>query len=156
MNCLTVRPSNYGLSRHGLSQHGLSRSIDSFFDDWFSYPTARAFPNSTDFSPRVNIRETEESLVLTFELPGMKKEEIKVAVKDDALTVSGEREFRSESNDDEYVRRELRSGSFSRSFTLPDTVDADKVNADYRDGLLEITLAKREELKPKEIEVKVS
>jgi len=151
MNCLTVRPSNYGLSRHGLG-----RSIDSFFDDWFSYPTARAVSYSTDFSPRVNIRETEESLVLTFELPGMKKEEIKVAVKDDALTVSGEREFRSESDDDEYVRRELRSGSFSRSFTLPDTVDSDKVSADYRDGLLEITLAKREELKPKEIEVKVS
>ena len=146
MNCLTVRPSN----------HGHSRSIDHFFDDWFNFPTARAVSYSTDFSPRVNIRETEDSLALTFELPGMKKEEIKVAVKDDVLTVSGQREFKSESNEDEYVRRELRSGSFSRSFTLPDTVDHDKVSADYRDGLLEITLAKREEVKLKEIEVRVS
>jgi len=146
MNCLTVRPSN----------HGLNRSIDQLFDNWFNYPTAREVSNSTDFSPRVNIRETEESLALTFELPGMKKEDIKVTVKDDVLTVSGQREFKSESNEDDYVRQELRSGSFSRSFTLPDTVDADKVGADYRDGLLEISLAKREEVKPKEIKVNVS
>jgi len=79
-----------------------------------------------------------------------------VTMHDGLLTVSGRREFKQESKDDSCVRREIHSGEFSRSFTLPDTVDADKIQADYRNGLLEIKLAKLEEVKPKEIEVKVS
>lgn len=146
MNCMTVRPRNLSLNR----------PIDKFFEDWFKLTTDRDVSYSADFSPRVNIRETKDEIALTFELPGMNKDDIKVTVKDDFLTVSGQREFKNESKDDDYVRRELRSGSFSRSFTLPETVDSDKISADYKNGLLEIALAKREEVKPKEVEVKIS
>jgi len=104
----------------------------------------------------VMIRETNDNVQLTFELPGMKKDDIKVAVRDGVLTVSGSREFKSESKDDDYVRCEICSGSFSRSFTLPESVNSEKISADYKNGLLEIKLDKLEEVKPKEIEVKVS
>ena len=109
-----------------------------------------------DFTPRVNIRENDEQVTLTFEVPGMDKGDIKIVVENDILTVSGERKFTDEQADSDYVRAEIRSGSFSRGFTLPDTVDAEKVTADYKNGLLEVTLPKKEEKKPKQIEVKVS
>ena len=109
-----------------------------------------------DFMPRVNIRENDNLVSLTFEVPGMEKGDIKIVVEDNILTVSGERKFTDEKSEDNFVRAEIRSGSFSRGFTLPDTVDAEKVSADYKNGLLEVTLPKKEEKKPKQIEVKVS
>ena len=86
----------------------------------------------------------------------MEKDNFKINVKDNVLTVSGERKDESEEKADNYIRSEIRSGSFSRSFTLPKTVDVDKINADYKNGILELTLGKREEAKPREIDVKVS
>jgi HSP20 family protein len=95
-------------------------------------------------------------LVLTFELPGMDKKDIKVQVKDSVLTVSGKRELKSETKEGNTVRSEIWSGSFSRSFTLPDSINPEKIAADYKNGLLEIRMDKLEEVKPKEIEVRVS
>ena len=109
-----------------------------------------------DFMPRVNIEETKDNVSLTFELPGMEKDNIKIMVKDDVLTVAGERKSFDEQKDDAFVRREIYSGKFSRSFTLPDTIDPDAVSADYKNGLLLVKLGKKEEGKPREIEVKVS
>jgi HSP20 family protein len=109
-----------------------------------------------DFMPRVNVRENDDKVSLTFEVPGMDKGDIKIVVEDNILTVSGERKFSDEKSENDFVRSEIRSGSFSRSFTLPDTVDAEKVTADYKNGLLEVTLPKKEEKRPKQIEVKVS
>lgn len=137
-----------------LPTNRISRDIDRFFDGFCGFPGVRSSA-STEFQPRVNIRENDDSIALTFELPGMDKKEIKVAVQDDILTVSGERKFKSEQNENGCVRTEIRTGSFSRSFTLPDSVDREQVTADYENGLLEITLAKKEEVKPQEIEVKV-
>jgi len=133
----------------------LAREFDSLFNSFFNFPSLRT-EDSCDFMPRVNIRDDKDDVTLMFELPGMEKKDIKVLVKDDVLTVSGERSFKSEKKDNGYIRTEISSGSFSRSFTLPDTVDAEKVSADYKNGILEVKLAKREEVKPKEIEVKVS
>ena len=132
----------------------LSREIDSMFNSFLNLPSFRT-DDAGDFTPRVNTRDTKDNVVLTFELPGMQKKDIKVSVKDDVLMVSGTREFQSEQKDDGWVRTEISNGSFSRSFTLPDTVNAEKVQADYRNGMLEVRLAKREERKPKEIEVNV-
>ena len=147
MTYLTVRKN----------RDGMGRAMDRFFDDMFSFPTFRnVVSDDSDFAPRVNIRETKDNVVLTFEVPGIKKDDIKVTVNDGVLTVSGKREFKSEQEDDVFVRREISTGEFSRSFTLPDAVDAEKINADYKNGLLEIALARREETKPKEIEVKIS
>ena len=86
----------------------------------------------------------------------MDKKDIKVTLVDGVLTVSGKRESAQKTEDDHYHRHEISTGEFSRSFTLPDTVNADRITADYKSGLLEVTLAKLEEVKPKEIEVQVS
>lgn len=144
MTCMTVRPVRNRWSE-----------LDRLFEDIWGVPVARA-QHESDFSPRVNIDETKDHLVLTFELPGMEKKDFKVAVKDNVLTVSGKRELKNESNDGNTVRSEIWSGSFSRSFTLPETVNREKINADYKNGLLEIRMDKLEEVKPKEIEIKIS
>lgn len=135
--------------------HNLTRDIDRMFTDFFSVP-ARFNEQESEFMPRVNIRDTKDSVVLSFELPGMEKKEIKVVVKDGNLIISGQREFTSEEKGDTFIRSEIRTGKFCRSFSLPETINAENVSADYKNGILEIQLAKLEEVKPKEIEVKVS
>jgi len=145
MTTLCVRPK----------RDGIFGDFDRLFDNVLSNTTFTS-DLSADFSPRVDIRDTEESIYLTFELPGLDKKDIKVSVADNVLTVTGERKTENEENANGYVRREIRSGSFSRSFTLPRTVNNNKVSADYRNGLLEIRLDKADEVKPKQIEVKVS
>jgi len=145
MNYLTVRPK----------RHWLSQEFDRMFDDIFGRPLVRS-ENGEGFAPRVNIHETNDDISLTFELPGMDKKDIKVQIVDNVLSVSGKREFTRKSKDDHYYRYEINSGEFSRSFTLPDTVNSEKISADYKNGLLEVKLAKLEEVKPKEIEVQVS
>lgn len=134
--------------------------FDSLFNEFFRFPAvfgagSPTTAERTDFRPRVNVSDSDENLSLTIELPGLDKKDIKVLVRDGVLTISGERQAKTEEKADGYVRREISSGSFSRSFTLPDTVEAEKVSADYRDGLLHVVLPKSEAAKPKEIAVKV-
>jgi len=131
----------------------LAREIDSMFNTFISFPQVSA-ECACDFMPRVNIRETKDDVRLVFELPGIDKQDIKVTVKENVLTVSGERKTVDDENA-EVVRREILTGAFSRSFTVPDTIDTDKIAADYRNGMLEVKLAKKEAVKPKEIEVSV-
>ena len=132
-----------------------SRMLDSWFEDFFTAPSI--FANRTEeFIPRVDIRDAEDHLAMTFEVPGMKKEDIKVSVKEGILTVSGSREIAHEDSNEQYVRREIQSGAFSRQFSLPKTVRTDNVSAEYKNGILEVRLAKLEEAKPKEVEIKVS
>lgn len=129
--------------------------LEDFFNNFMSFPNF--FINSeVSFKPRVNVENTRDNLTLNFELPGMEKGDIKVLVNNNVLTISGERKFEKKSNDNDFIQTEIHSGSFSRSFTLPDTVDAAKVSAEYKNGLLEIVFPKLEEKKPKEISVKVS
>jgi HSP20 family protein len=125
------------------------------FDDFFRSPSMSTDVDC-DFMPRVNIRDSKDNVELSFELAGIDKNDIKVSVKDYALTVSGERKFEKKDEKDHYVRSEIFSGTFSRSFNLPDTVDADRITADYRNGMLVVTVAKLEEVKPKEVKVDVS
>lgn len=134
--------------------------FDNLFNEFFRFPAAfgAASPvkaERTAYRPRVNVSDGDEELSLTIELPGLDKKEIKVLVRDGVLTISGERKAETEVKSDGYVRREINSGSFSRSFTLPDTVEAEKVSADYKDGLLHVVLPKSEAAKPKEISVAV-
>jgi HSP20 family protein len=136
------------------STNRITREMDSLFNNFFNFPSFRT-DDSSDFMPRVNIKDTKDNVILAFELPGMEKKDIRVTVKDEVLTISGQRDFRTEEKNEGWVRTEISSGSFSRSFTLPDTVDTEKVNADYKNGMLEVKLAKRPERKPKEIEVNI-
>jgi len=132
-----------------------AREIDNLFSDFWRFPGFRT-ENDADFMPPVNIAENDQTVRLTFEVPGMEKKDIKVTIKDSTLSVSGERHFTKEDKDGDYIRTEIRQGSFCRSFSLPDTVQADKIHADYKNGLLEVTLPKRPEAKPKEIDIRVA
>jgi HSP20 family protein len=133
---------------------GISNPVDRFYSDVFGMPGRWALDSAC--VPRVNIAETKDDVSLTFEVPGLNKDDLKVLVENRVLTVSGKRESRKEEKDANHILTEIDSGSFSRSFTLPDGLDTEKIKADYRNGMLTVTLAKKEEKKPKEIEVKVS
>jgi len=132
-----------------------NRWLDPFFEDFFSAPSMFNRWES-EYTPRVDIVEKEDYLSMSFEVPGMDKKDIKVQIKDNILSISGNRESKSEENGDSYVRREIRTGSFCRQFTLPRTVDTSAIKAEYKNGILEVRLDKREEAKPKEIDIKVS
>ncbi len=108
------------------------------------------------WAPPVDIYETPESLVLKAELPGIGREDINIEVKDSTLTLKGEKKFEKDVDEENYRRVERAYGSFQRAFTLPSTIQQDKVKAKFKDGILEITLPKMEEAKPKQIKVDVS
>jgi HSP20 family protein len=106
--------------------------------------------------PPVDIYEDEEEVVLKAELPGMKKEDIDLRVENNILTLHGQRKQEKEVKEDGYFRSERAYGKFSRSFTLPTTVDVKKISASYKDGILTVQLPRLEESKPKQIDVKVA
>ncbi|MCX6825818.1 MAG: Hsp20/alpha crystallin family protein [candidate division Zixibacteria bacterium] len=132
----------------------LNKDVDSVIDSFLNFPSIHS-SNRWAFVPRVNIAEDTDNLRIVAEVPGMEKDDVKVSIEDDLLTISGERKSVSESKDASHIRTELRTGSFSRSFTLPGHVDLTKVTADYKNGLLSITLPKTEKSKPREIKVDV-
>src|SRR6202163_1575229 len=107
-----------------------------------------------EWAPLVDITEDDKEYIIKTELPGVKKEEVKVSVENGLLTVVGERKFEKEENK-KYHRVERAYGRFVRSFVLPDGADAEKVNAEFKDGVLKVHLPKSEKKKPKQIEVKV-
>jgi HSP20 family protein len=108
-----------------------------------------------DWTPTVDISETETEFLIKAELPDIKKEAVKVTVEDGVLTIQGERHREKEEKGKKYHRVERSYGRFVRSFTLPDSVDAAAVKAEYADGVLNLHLPKSEKAKPKQIEVKV-
>ena len=108
-----------------------------------------------EWAPSVDITEDDKEYIIKTELPEVKKEDVKVAVENGLLTIVGERKFEKEENK-KYHRVECAYGRFVRSFIVPDAVDADKVGAEFKDGVLKVHLPKSEKTKPKEIEVKVA
>ena len=110
---------------------------------------------TTGFAPLVDVYEDEHNITLKIEVPGIDEKDIDVRIEDNTLTVHGERKFEKEEKEENYRRIERQYGSFTRTFTLPTTVDADKVSAHYDKGVLKIALAKKAEAKPKQIKVSV-
>jgi HSP20 family protein len=110
---------------------------------------------TAEWAPKVDVYEDSEALRIHAELPGVKKDDVKISVRDGMLTLRGERKFENEDKKENYYRLERSYGSFLRSFTLPNTVDADKIHAAMKDGVLELTIPKKPEAKPKEIKVEV-
>ena len=108
-----------------------------------------------DWSPAVDISESEREYLIHVELPEVKKEDVKVSVEEGVLTIHGERKQEKEENGNKYHRVERSYGSFARSFTLPDGVDNTKVTAEFKDGMLNLHLPKSERAKPKAIDVKI-
>jgi len=110
----------------------------------------------TEWSPLVDITEDDKEYVVKAEIPEMKKEDIKINVHDDVLTVSGERKYEKEEKGKKFHRVERAYGSFMRSFTLPESADGSRITAEYKDGMLKIHLPKSEQAKKKAIEVKIA
>ena len=107
------------------------------------------------WTPAVDIYETNDSVVVKAELPGVEKDQISVEVKDGILSLRGERKFEKEVKEESYHRIERSYGNFQRSFSLPVSVDQEKVTARFKDGVLEVKLPKKEQAKPKQIHVDV-
>ena len=107
-----------------------------------------------DWAPVVDIGEDEKEFLIKAELPGLKREEVKVTVEDGVLSISGERKAEKEEKTKKYHRVERSYGSFLRSFTLPEGCDPAKVNAEFKEGVLNVHLAKSPKAQPKAIEIK--
>jgi len=108
------------------------------------------------WAPAVDIYETESELVVTADLPGINEKDFDVRVENNMLTIRGERKLEKTVNEDNMLRVERAYGSFSRSFSLPNTVNTEAIKADYRDGVLTVKMPKREESKPKQVKVNVA
>ena len=129
--------------------------MNRLFDDFFGRPLVRTEWTEGVWSPHVDISETKDDVVIKAEMPGMTKDDIKISIHDNVLTLKGEKKQEKEEKEANYHRIERSHGSFCRSFALPTSVKADKVKASYKDGVLNITLPKTEEAKPKEIPVNI-
>jgi len=124
------------------------RIIDRFFSkDFEVWEGARPFD--------VDIYEDADNIVLKAEIPGMNKEDISISLTEDTITISGKKAEEKKIERENYFKKEIRTGSFSRSFTLPCAVDKEKVKATYKNGILEILLPKSEKAKEKEIKVEI-
>jgi HSP20 family protein len=110
---------------------------------------------TTRFAPPVDIYEDEHNVTLKIEVPGIDEKDIDVRIEDNTLTVRGERKFEKEEKEENFHRVERQYGSFTRSFTLPSSVNPEQVSANYENGVLKIRLAKKAEAKPKQIKVNV-
>jgi HSP20 family protein len=110
----------------------------------------------TGWTPALDLYQNNDNVVAVVELPGMRKEDIEISLHDGMLTIGGERKSETGKNGESAARTERFMGKFRRSITLPTRVDANKVNATYKDGILTVTLPKAEEAKPKQIQINVS
>lgn len=129
----------------------INRLFDSFFPDFPWGGEAEA----GSWAPRVDIAETNGELVVAAELPGMARDDVSIRIENNVLTLKGEKKHEEEKKGTNYHRIERSYGTFSRSFSLPSTVDTSKVKAAFKDGVLTITLPKTEEAKGKEIPIEV-
>lgn len=132
----------------------LHNRINRLFDGNF-FPTLSLDDDMGlgSWRPVVDIYENEDTVVVKAELPGVDKKDIKVDLKDGVLTLSGERSHEKEVKEDNYYRKERAFGRFHRSFTVPAEIDPDKINAEFKDGVLKVEIPKPEEKKPKKIAV---
>ncbi len=132
----------------------VQREIDRVFDSFFR-PSSTEGKESAVWSPRVDLSETEDAYLIHLDVPGMKKEDIEINFQDGTLTISGERRSHEAQEDEQrnYMRVERSFGHFYRSFTLPNTVNADDIQADYQEGVLKVRVPKAEEIKPRRIEI---
>ena len=132
-----------------LIQDRMNRLFDDSGRTWRNDEPAA----TTSWSPSVDIFETEGEIVVKAELPGMERKDIALHLENNVLTLRGERKFEKETKNENYHRIERSYGNFSRSFSIPATVDEEKIRADYKDGVLQIVLPKKDQAKPKQIRI---
>lgn len=120
-----------------------------------SFPRRGEESNLTTWAPAVDIYETENELVIKADLPDVNEQDIDVRVENNMLTIRGERKFSSAVKEENYLRVERTYGFYSRSFSLPNTVDSEKIHAEYKNGVLTVQLPKKAESKPKQVKINV-
>ena len=130
----------------------MNRLFDNFFS---SVPERGRSLLEGEWAPSLDVAETDEEVIVTAELPGIKQEEVDITIADNVLTLKGEKKEEKEEKKKNYHRIERTYGSFQRSVSLPTGVQADKAKATYKDGILNITVPKVEESKPKQIKIDV-
>lgn len=159
MSTLVTTPKNgkdLSRQRNVATLPSLSSWVDNLFENSLGTEFLSNF-NTGITLPAVNIKETNDQYVLELAIPGMKKSDFSIEVDNKVLSISSEAKTENQVNDEFYTRREFGYSAFKRTFTLPDTVESENVNASYADGILMVTLPKREEAKqkpPKRIEIK--
>ena len=140
------------------------RDVEDMFDRYtramslpmrFRYGQERMLTDAGDWSPRVDISETDNHYQITAEIPGIDKKDVKISIEDGVLTIRGERQEEKEEKGKKFHRVERCYGAFSRSFNLPQNIDENHVEANFKDGLLILQAPKKQAEKPKSIEVKV-
>jgi len=134
----------------------LQDRINRVFRESYSGADRDEALTTSSFSPAVDVYEDEHKVTLKIEVPGIEEKDIDVRVENNTLTVHGERKIEKEEKEENYRRVERQYGSFTRTFTLPQTVDSENVSATYDKGVLKIALPKKAEAKPKQIKVNVS
>ncbi|MGA2989558.1 MAG: Hsp20/alpha crystallin family protein [Candidatus Korobacteraceae bacterium] len=133
----------------------LQDRMNRLFNDQFSACSGGDSLTAGSFVPPVDVYEDEHGIELKMEVPGIEEKDIDIRLENNILTVSGERRLSKEEKEENFHRIERRYGGFSRSFTLPNTVDTEKVSASYDKGVLKVALSKRAEAKPKQIKIQV-
>ena len=131
----------------------LQDRMNRLFDDAGSTWRTDEPAATTSWSPSVDIFETEGEIVVKAELPGIDRKDIQLNLENNVLSLRGERKFQKETKDDNYHRIERSYGVFSRAFSIPATVDEERIRADYKDGVLKIVLPKKDQAKPKQIKI---
>jgi HSP20 family protein len=148
------RNRSLSLWRSGLGPLSeLTREMDHFFEDFWAQPSRALKPIEGVWSPACDVEEKKDHYLVTLEMPGISKDQIKIEALDDQLVVSGERKFERESREGETRYTERRFGTFQRSFALPSGVSAEQVQADYEDGVLRILVPKVQAAQPKQIKI---
>jgi len=132
----------------------LQEQVNRLFEN--SFPGRSENSALTTWAPAVDIYETENELVLKADLPDINEKDLDIRVENNMLTIRGERKFEQEVKEENYLRIERTYGSFSRSFSLPNTVNTEGIKAEYKNGVLTVELPKRAESKPKQVKINVS
>lgn len=130
----------------------MNRMVRNVFNDDWNLPVYR----DSIWNPAVDVKENEGSFVLTADIPGLTKKDVKISINNRVLNLHGERKEEKENEDGKFYYRERHIGSFSRSFQLPETVNEDGIQASVRNGVLSIELPKLEESLPKDLEIKIN
>ena len=130
----------------------MNRMVRNVFNDDWNLPVYR----DSIWNPAVDVKENEGSFVLTADIPGLTKKDVKININNRVLNLHGERKEEKENEDGKFYYRERHIGSFSRSFQLPETVNEDGIQASFRNGVLNIELPKLEESLPKDLEIKIN
>ena len=131
----------------------LREKMNRLFEDVFTGRSEDRELTPSTWAPAVDIFETENDLIMTAEVPGINEKDIEIKIEDNTLTLKGERKFEKETKEENYHRLERSYGSFYRAFTLPNSVDVDKIHAEHENGILKITMPKRHELKPRNVKI---